>query len=304
MTTFSELTERLESLIEHVPDVTEVLELTPPTPEESARRTEAVIDTVGAVTGLDVTPGKRELTDARVVMRLPEGGRAVTFLASGALVVKAGIEPFADLFQDDPGDEALTASLTGWQEKLRISELLPAQDRLDFERLWRIKAAGSDREGTFSEPVLCRAIGSFRHRVRDIPVHGRASATVEVTGGGRLASMSVSTRRFADGADVLIARARTRAPGDAAQEVTKRLARALSGQERDATLEATSFEFGYLSLSRRRPQSVLAPVYLAAVTVSGTEEQERSAHIIAVAGSPEQYLRLPGGVAALSNPRR
>ena len=185
---------------------------------------------VGAVTGLDVTPGKRELTEARVVMRLPEGGRAVTFLASGALVVKAGVEPFSDLFQDDPGDQALTASLTGWQEKLRISELLPAQDRLDFERLWRIKAAGSDREGTFSEPVLCRAIGAFRHHVRDIPVHGRASATVEVTGAGRLASMSVSTRRFADGADVVITRAPTRAAGDAAQEITKRLARALSGQ--------------------------------------------------------------------------
>jgi len=304
MTTLSDLTEHLESLIEHVPDTTEVLELTPPTAEESTRRTGAVIDMVGAVTGLDVTQGKRELSEARVVIRLPEGGRAVTFLASGALVIKAGIDPFADLFEADPGDEELTTSLTGWQEKLRISELFPSQDRLDFERLWRIKAAGSDREGTFSDPVLCRAIGAFRHSVRDLPVHGRASATVEMTGGGRLASMSISTRRFADGADAVIARARSRAPGDAAQEVVKRLARSLSGQQQDATLEVQSFEFGYLSLSRRRPQSVLAPVYLAAVTVSGTKEQERSAHVIAVAGSEDQYLRLPGGVAAGSNPRR
>jgi hypothetical protein len=243
-------------------------------------------------------------SDSRTVLRLSGGGRAVTFRASGALIIKAEFEPFADLFDSDPGDKELTATLDGLQEKLGLASLVPAEDRLDFERLWRIMAAGGDPQGAFSDPVLCRAVGAYRHVVRDLPIYGRASATLEVTGAGRLASLSISTRRFADdGGGAVIAKVVSRRPGDAAHEIAQRLARALD-EEETATLEPQFLRFGYLSLSRRRPQSLLAPVFVAAVTVAGSEEQERSAHLITVAGSDERFLRIPGAVPPGGNPRR
>ena len=304
MTTFSELTERLESMAERVPDAAEVLELAAPTTEESAERTDRLLNAFGAVAGLDVTGGKREQSESRTVLHLRNGGRAVTFHASGALVMKSAVEPFDDLFDSDPGDEKLTSTLAEFQEKLGLASLVPVEDRLNFERLWRIKAAGGDPNGAFSDPVLCRAVGAYRHVVQDLPVYGRASATLELTGAGRLASLSVSTRRFAgDRGGAVIKKVASRRPGDAAREVVQRLARSLGNEER-ATLEPEFFRFGYLSLSRRRPQPLLAPVYLAAVTVAGSEEQERSAHLITVAGSDERFLRLPGAVPPRGKPRK
>jgi len=304
MTTFDELAERLESMSDPVPDTVEVLDLAAPSAEESERRTERLLESFGDISGIHVGVREREQSDARTVLRLSNGGRAVTFRASGALIIKAGFEPFADLFDSDPGDEELTATLDGLHEKLGLTSLVPAEDQLNLERLWRIMAAGGDPKGAFSDSVLCRAVGAYRHVVRDLPVYGRASSTLEITGAGRLASLSISTRRFADdGGGAVIAKVLSRGPGDAAREVAERLARALDQEDR-ATLEPKFFRFGYLSLSRRRPQSLLAPVFVAAVTVNGSEEQERSAHLIAVAGSEELFLRLPGAVPPGGNPRR
>jgi hypothetical protein len=56
------------------------------------------------------------------------------------------------------------------------------------------------------------------------------------------------------------------------------------------------FRFGYLSLGRRRAQSILAPFYLASLSLR--HEEESTAHVIAVAGSQDQYLRLPLGQAS------
>jgi hypothetical protein len=56
-------------------------------------------------------------------------------------------------------------------------------------------------------------------------------------------------------------------------------------------------------LSRRRPQSLLAPVYVAALSLKGDDDQERSAHRLAVAGRDEHFLRLPGAAPAAGQPR-
>jgi hypothetical protein len=98
--------------------------------------------------------------------------------------------------------------------------------------------------------------------VRDLPVYGRPSATLELAGEARLTSMTIATRRFAgDGSGATVAKVEPRHPGDAARDVAERMARALHGAE-EPRIGAQSFRFGYVSLSRRRPQAVLAPVYL------------------------------------------
>jgi hypothetical protein len=303
MTTVTELAERLASMVGEVPEATEIVELAPAEPQTSERRTTALLAAFAEVADIDVTGGKRRSTEARTVMHLPGGGRAVTFTASGAMIIRAGIEPFAELYPSDPGDDRLKESMEEISGKLGLAGLLPEDDALDFEHLWRIKAAGGDAEGSRSDPLFCRAVGAYRHRVRGLPVLGRASATVELTGKGRPASITVSARRFAgDGGGTTIDKVESRPAGDAARDVAERIARALRGTQ-EPRLEPHSFQFGYLSLSRRRPQSLLAPVYVAALTVEGDETQERSAHVIAVPGSAQAFLRLPGGVPAAGQPR-
>jgi hypothetical protein len=173
---------------------------------------------------------------------------------------------------------------------------VPDDESLSFERLWRIRAAGGDREGKVTEPVLCRAIGAFRHFVRDLPVYGRASTTVEIAAGGRLSSASVSLRRFAgDEGGKTVAKAKVRTPESAAHDVAARLVQAFGGLEdlKSTRLVPEWFRFGYLSLSRRHTQGLLAPFYIASVVVE--REYEASAHVIAVPGSDEQFIRLPRG---------
>jgi hypothetical protein len=180
-------------------------------------------------------------------------------------------------------------------ERLGLSRLVPEGDALDFEHLWRIMAAGGDAEGARSESVLCRAIGAFRHSVAELPVYGRASATVELAADAKLSAISFSCRRYAGDEGMKSVAAKVRRPDEAAGEVAARLVRAFGGLEqlRSTRVQAEWFRFGYLSLGRRHSQAVLAPFYIASIGLE--HEFEASAHVIAVTGSEEQFVRLPPG---------
>ena len=47
-------------------------------------------------------------------------------------------------------------------------------------------AGAGDAHGTTVPPVLCRAVGAFRHYVDDIPVWGPAAAALTIPGDGGL----------------------------------------------------------------------------------------------------------------------
>ncbi len=305
MTTIKDLTARLAELAGDVPDVTEVVELATLRPEAVLRRNEKVLADLAGTAGiaLDVSQGGERFKE-RTVYRGEDGGRAVTFHASGAFTLYSGVDPLDDLFERVEEDDVLRKAVDSVAEKLRLTGLVDQEDSLAFERLWKLKAAGAEREGRLSDPVLTRAVGAYRQSVRDLPVLGRASASVEVTGSGALSALTVTLRRFAgDGGGKTIDKARTRSAEEAAADVAARVSKMLGGQEEDVELDAQSFAFGYLSLGRRRAQALLAPMYVAAVAVDGGPERERSAHVIAVAGSEQQYLRLPTGVRPGTSPR-
>jgi hypothetical protein len=305
MTTTKELTEKLASLVGEVPDVTEVVELAALRPEEVLRRNEKVLADLAATAEISLEVGKGgERFKERTVYRGEDGGRAVTFHASGAFTLLAGVDPLDDLFAEVAPDDSLRKAVESVADTLGLVGFVDKEDVLAFERLWKLKAAGADREGKLSDPVLTRAVGAYRQSVRDLPVLGRSSASVEVTGSGRLSQLTVTLRRFAgDGGGSTLEKARSRKPEDAAADVAARLSRMLGGQEEDVVLDAQSFAFGYLSLGRRRAQALLAPMYVAAVTVDGGPERERSAHVVAVTGSEQQYLKLPTGVRPTATPR-
>jgi len=291
------LTEQLVSLAGKVPDSVDVLQLAQPNVGTVQRRVTALTSTVAELTGLDANKAEVTNDKDRTLVELPGQLRAVGFHASGALSVQLALGPFDDVFKDDPGDTELTAMLGQAADRLGLGRLLPADDTLDFERLWRIKAAGGDQSGTLSPPVLCRAVGAFRHATHGIPVYGRASATVELAQGGRLASLSVSARRSAeDGSGKTVATPEVRRPEAAAKDVAARVVKALGGLEdlKGTHVVPEWFRFGYLSLGRRRTQAALAPFYLASISLKDTEA-EASAHVIAVPGTEEQFVALPTG---------
>ena len=296
MTTTKELIEKLVGSLREVPDVTEIVELAAPNPEVLIRRNEALLAGFADATDVRLDPGKSARLKERTVYPFEDGGRAVTFHASGALTLRTGVGEFDDLFAQVSPDDELRALVEKSADGLGIARLVDRDDAFGFEKLWKIKAAGGDREGILSDPVLTRAIGAYRHVVRDLPVLGRASASVEVTGSGQVSGLSVSLRRMAgDGGGSTLEKARTRPVEEAATEVAAFVSKALGGREEDVAIDVQGFAFGYLSLGRRRAQGILAPMYVASVVVDGGEKGERSAHLVAVAGTSTTYLRLPVG---------
>jgi hypothetical protein len=297
------LVERLTSMIESVPDAVDVVALAAPDAGTAQRRLGELFADVGALAGVDVQGAKVHNAVARTVLRTPGGARAAVFHASGAMTVNLGLAPFEGIFDDDPGDEQLVGLVEASAERLGIGKRLPDDDALAFERLWRIKAAGGDADGQLRDPVLCRAVGAYRHVVRELPVYGRASATIHLAAKGTLDAVSLSSRRFADdGGGRTIERARTVAPGDAARVVTEQLSTLFRTDDAEG-VEVTPdwFRFGYLSLGRRRPQAVLAPCYVAGVSLQ--HEEEATAHVIVAPGSRDQYLKIPRGQASSGLPR-
>jgi hypothetical protein len=274
----------------------DVLTLATPDVGTVQRRLTGLLRDVGELAGLDLGGVTVENGTTRTVLRIPGGPRAVGFHASGAMSVDLGLDPFEGVFGGDPGDKPLIELLEANASRLGLGKHLPADDALTFERLWRIKAAGGDAGERLIDAVLCRAVGAYRHHVRDLPVYGRATATVHLAAEGKIAGVSLSTRRFVDdGHGQTLERAATRAPGDAAREVVDRLAALFRSTAEPTGFEVSPewFRFGYLSLGRRRAQSILAPFYLASLSLR--HEEESTAHVIAVAGSQDQYLKLPLG---------
>lgn len=296
MSIYDTLTEQLVRHLKEVPDAVEVIS-TGPVPDELPH---ALLRSAGEATGLDFSRRPAERRKSVTVLRDESGARATVFHASGAIAVRTAIGDFDDPFTADPATEELSSLTQKAFAGLGVERFIHSDDAVQFEHLWRIRAAGADPRNEVVEPVLVRAIGAFRHTVRDVPVLGRASAHVEVTGAGTISAYSLSIRRFTDQYSESITKVRSRAIEDAAAEIAKQTATVTGGSE-DAVLTVDSFDFGYLSLGRRRAQAVLAPMYVAAVSIApqeGKREQIRSAHVFAVPGSDERFLKLPRGAAA------
>jgi hypothetical protein len=286
-------------MIDSVPDVVDVLTLATPDVGTAQRRLGELFQAVGDVSGVDVRGASVENGSTRTVLRAPGEARAAVFHASGAMTVSLGLGPFERIFGDDPGDDTLVELIRANTERLGIRERLPEEDAFAFERLWRIKAAGGDAYGRVSDPVLCRAVGAYRQYVRDLPVYGRATATIHLASEGTLDAVSLSSRRYSDdGGGRMFERTRTVAPGDAARGVAGQLSSLFRAKDDLEGVEVSPdwFRFGYLSLGRSRAQSILAPFYVASLSLQ--HEEESTAHVIAVAGSRDQYLKIPRGQAS------
>ena len=114
--------EHLAELASAVPDEAAVLALHEQ--PEVHERSLALAHRLAESLGWKVREERRSQRRATRVLRDPEHGRLTLFHGSGAVSVRAGVQPFDELFDDDPGDRELTRHVTAHFDRLPVRDLL------------------------------------------------------------------------------------------------------------------------------------------------------------------------------------
>jgi hypothetical protein len=166
---YAQLIERMAEGVEAVPPSTQVFALRQYSLEEMTRRAKRLLDTTAEVCSVSLDRADWVQQPGRTLVRLPMGGRAVIYHASGAMKVVMGLNPMESLFTKIEARESLMEPVEATVERLRVAERIGYRESLSLERLWQIKASTADRErkplGKLLEPVLCLVVGTYRHSV-------------------------------------------------------------------------------------------------------------------------------------------
>jgi hypothetical protein len=226
------------------------------------------------------------------------GGTTVKlFHASGAMIARRSLVPAAHLFASPPPRDTLVSRANDAVRRLGLGRSSGSTERLEFERLWQIKAAGRQPDSAGGYETLCRAVGAFRRIVHELPVLGRASVFVKLAADDVVESAGCDWRpceeRAFDEAPVID-------PGEAAARIAAELTVAagdghVSGEHYDVDF----FGLGYLSFPKRRVQSVLQPVYVALLHPRGWTTLGR---IVVVSATERAYEPIGRVLAAPPRP--
>ena len=235
--------------------------------------------------------GHKEDSKSRVVrgkgrsdLLLGDGFRARAYHPSGAIAIMAGLPPMEHLIGETADKKVLTEASVATAKRLGVDAIGSSVEKLVFERLWQIKAAGMNHEGVRGREVVCRAIGAFRRYLGDLPVWGRASVVVELAGGHKIGGIGVDWRRIES---TPIDRAKVLDPERAAHAIVGDLNGRLPGAEfGDKDFDVTLFSLGYISLPKRRVQGIFAPVYVAMLEHNGWSTMN---YMVVVNGSEKIY---------------
>lgn len=285
----------VESLVasvgDHIPAQADVIGLQQFTLDELLVRTRNLISLVTPQDDCRRERGDMVKQDDRTLVRLPQGGRAVLYHASGAMQYVSGLAPAESPFARIEDKEVLTRLINAEAARFRIGEFAGNLGKIAFERLWQVKAQGADLDDNMSEPTLFRIVGAYRHFIDGIPVLGDASVALKLAGDGQVDMLSVQVR---PGAGEVIETVRIIDPEIAARKIARNLASVL-GQAKDHlppdVIESQTMQFGYLNLSKRKVQQLLAPVFVAQIALR--HEQELQAYLFAVDATERSYLPLP-----------
>jgi len=283
------LIEKMVSSVRDVPSEADIFAVRQYPIDELKRRAKRFLAMAGEAYDLPLSRGDWVEKQDQTIIRLTQGARAVIYHASGAMKLVTGLNPMESLFKGTQKQEQLIKMVEEAADRLNISEWVRKDESLDFERLWKIKACASDRKGETLEPVLCRAIGAYRHFVADLPVWGAASASINLAGEGELDSLTIQMR---EPTDEVIDRAKIIPPDEAAHQILLQL-KTVMGKSKIPVSEVAipkGLHFGYLSLTKRKVQHVLAPAYVAAIEIDGQEEKQ--AYLFAASATEKAYLPL------------
>ena len=281
--------ENLISKLELVPEKAEVFELKTPDIDVLHRRGQQMLSVIADHSSCNVERGDWITGNDSTFVRLPRGANAVFFHASGAMQLNTGLGPMEALFDTMHKDEQLKKSVQTVASKLNIKQWVSETQELRFERLWKIKACAADREGNSSEPVLCRAVGAYRHYINDLPVMGAASVAVTIANENQLDSLAVMARQTSG---KVIDSVKPISPEQAADKVLQRLQRQMGHNKLSLeNIEITQpMQFGYLSLGKRKAQHLLEPAYIVSLSINGQEDAQ--GYMFAIEGTDSPYMPL------------
>lgn len=272
-----------------IPSQADVIELKQLSLDDMHRRSRKLLSVIGHSCGCNYERGDWSVQQDSTLIRLPQGARAMIYHASGAMRLDTGMAPMERLFAKMEEKTGLTKLVERTARTLNIQQWVAETEQLKFERLWQIKAAAADKSGKMLEPVLCRAIGAYRHYVNELPVLGAASVAVKVAAEGQLDSLSVLARQTSGRT---LDRIKTISAEQALEKVYQQLGR-LMGKGKIPLAEIAhpqSIQFGYLSLSKRKSQRLLEPAYMVMVSIEG--QQEAQGYMFAIPGSDSPYMPL------------
>lgn len=281
-----QLIERLTKSAGDVPREVEVLAVRQFTPDELQERARRVLATAAETYDRSWDRGDWIETEDRTLIRLTEGARAVVMHASGAMKLVTGLSPMDRPFRKLEEPERLAQVAQETAQKLKLTAWAGERGDLRFERLWQIKAAGGDRNGKITDPTLFRIVGAFRHVAGKLPVWGPASVALKLAGDATLDSLTIQIR---EPSGEVIDQVRTIPAERGAQDIAQQLS-ALMGPQ-DISLDEVAvpqwMHFGYLSLSKRKAQRFLEPVYVALVDVDAKEEAQ--GYLLVTAAAEKVY---------------
>jgi hypothetical protein len=194
------------------------------------------------------------------IIRLPKGARLRAYHNSGAFIIKQRLGPLENLITDTINKEVLTERVVKAKGQIFDIEKFHGDDeKLEFERLWQIKATAVTRNGKKGDIVLCRVIGAFRRFIHDLPVWGGASAYVMLAGNNIIDSAGLDYRQCIkdpiDHVEII-------EPQVAAESIIKKLAEEI-GRSNLNSYSPEMFSLGYFSLPKRRKQVFMQPMYTA-----------------------------------------
>ena len=227
-----------------------------------------------------------DVANGMAMMLVPEGGNVGLYYPSGAIAGALSTAQKKKPLVDDERKadrKAIRAHLEGIAPEIaraRIAE----NDELRFESLWERKAQGVTLKGEKTHVTLIEVVGAFRRYLHGLPVLGRASVhiglsgTVEVTKWG-IDWRSVVAKPFAHASIV--------DPKEGAKRVMDDMA--WRRPERPFTLEdfePAAFQLGYMSFGRRVEQRVMQPVWVAVLKPRGGTTMGQ---VVAVSAAPHAY---------------
>jgi hypothetical protein len=297
------LIEKMASVDRTVPDRADVLALRQYSVSDMERRLRRLLATTGESCGMVLDRGDWQPGRDRTLVRLPLGGRAAFYHASGAMKLVMGLAPLEHCFDGIPDRRVLTDQVEAAARPLKLNDWLSRNASLRFERLWQLKAQAAGRDGQTTAQLLCRVVGAYRHFVGELPVWGPAAVAVKLAAGGTLDSLVIHLR---EPSGEVVERAKVLPPEHAARAVAAQL-RGLLGHSRssgDGKLSTERLRFGYLSLPKRKPQRVLAPVYVGTVQIEGRDEAQAYHCVVPATEECFQSLCLAGSEARPAPQRR
>ena len=279
---------RLAEAAGEVPSQVPVLEVRQHSRDELRERIQRLLAGAAEAIGISWQRADWIEREQRTLVRLTEGARAVVYHASGAMYLTTGLNPMEYQFDGVQERAALESLVNKHAEGLGLHSWAGEYGELRYERLWQIKAGAADRDGVIVEPVLFRIVGTYRHYTHDLPVWGPASVAIKHAGNGLVDSLTVQLRETTGKA---IDEVRTR-PAEAGARVIAGQLEALIGKS-DASIDEVArphwMVFGYLSLSKRKSQRLLEPVYVAQIDIEGEDAQ---GYVLVAPAADKVYMPL------------